>query len=175
MNWSNFLFSFDGRINRAKIWLFILIIIVAYICFGIVFTVLFGASTVHADDHCRDQPGGDVRGGRRCPGQRHRVLRLLLLVFYTRSVGLSAKRLHDRNKGAIWLVWFIVLPAILNVARVAIWPMDLSAGPQTTHPAAIAMQLVAFGLSLWAFVELYCLRGTVGDNGYGPDPLAAKT
>ena len=27
-------------------------------------------------------------------------------------------------------------------------------------------------ISLWAFVELYCLPGTTGSNRYGPDPLA---
>jgi uncharacterized membrane protein YhaH (DUF805 family) len=174
MNWSNFLFSFDGRINRAKIWLFILIIIVAYICFGIVFTVLFGASLFTLMFTVATNPAAMFTAGGAALGSIIAFCAFYLLVFYT-GLAVSAKRLHDRNKGAIWLVWFIVLPAILNVARVAIWPIDLSAGAQTTNPAAIAMQLVAFGLSLWAFVELYCLRGTVGDNSYGPDPLAGKT
>jgi uncharacterized membrane protein YhaH (DUF805 family) len=33
-----------------------------------------------------------------------------------------------------------------------------------------------FGMALyvWGFVELYCLRGTSGDNQYGPDPLAGR-
>jgi uncharacterized membrane protein YhaH (DUF805 family) len=29
-------------------------------------------------------------------------------------------------------------------------------------------------VSLWAFVEIYCLSGTVGDNRFGPDPLAKR-
>ena len=174
MNWSNFLFGFDGRINRAKIWLFFLIIVVAYICFGIVFTVLFGASLFTLMITAATNPAAMFAGGGAALGSTIAFCAFYLLVFYV-GLAVSAKRLHDRNKGAIWLVWFIVLPAILNVARVAIWPPDFSAGPQTTNPAAIAMQLVAFGLSLWAFVELYCLRGTIGDNRYGADPLAAKT
>ena len=33
------------------------------------------------------------------------------------------------------------------------------------------LHLVAFAITVWAFVELGCLRGTVGPNQYGPDPL----
>jgi uncharacterized membrane protein YhaH (DUF805 family) len=31
---------------------------------------------------------------------------------------------------------------------------------------------VAFALYIWGFVEMGCLRGTVGPNRFGPDPLA---
>ena len=31
--------------------------------------------------------------------------------------------------------------------------------------------LAAFAVGVWAFVELGCLRGTIGPNRYGPDPL----
>jgi uncharacterized membrane protein YhaH (DUF805 family) len=33
------------------------------------------------------------------------------------------------------------------------------------------LHLVGFAITVWAFVELGCLRGTVGPNQYGPDPL----
>ena len=33
------------------------------------------------------------------------------------------------------------------------------------------LHLVSFAITVWAFVELGCLRGTVGPNQYGPDPL----
>ena len=36
----------------------------------------------------------------------------------------------------------------------------------------LVLHLVAFAITVWAFVELGCLRGTVGPNRYGPDPLA---
>ena len=29
----------------------------------------------------------------------------------------------------------------------------------------------ASAIGVWAFVELACLRGTVGPNAYGPDPI----
>jgi uncharacterized membrane protein YhaH (DUF805 family) len=39
-------------------------------------------------------------------------------------------------------------------------------------PLVVITRGAATIISLWAFVELYILRGTVGDNRYGPDPLA---
>ena len=32
--------------------------------------------------------------------------------------------------------------------------------------------MIAFVLSIWGFVEMYCLKGTAGTNRFGPDPLA---
>jgi len=45
--------------------------------------------------------------------------------------------------------------------------------PQS-NPMMTVLRLVSLGLSLWGFVELYCLRGTTGANQYGPDPLEGK-
>ena len=36
---------------------------------------------------------------------------------------------------------------------------------------AFALGLVALALSIWSFVELFCLRGTRGPNRFGPDPI----
>ena len=33
--------------------------------------------------------------------------------------------------------------------------------------------LIGFAVSIWAIVELGILRGTIGANQYGPDPLPA--
>jgi uncharacterized membrane protein YhaH (DUF805 family) len=32
---------------------------------------------------------------------------------------------------------------------------------------------LGFAVLVWAFVELGCLRGTLGPNRFGPDPLVA--
>jgi uncharacterized membrane protein YhaH (DUF805 family) len=35
----------------------------------------------------------------------------------------------------------------------------------------IILHLVSFAITIWAIVELGFLRGTIGPNRYGPDPL----
>ena len=45
-------------------------------------------------------------------------------------------------------------------------------GRQRLAKAPLQIFQAPAGNGLWAFVELYCLRGTEGENRYGPDPLA---
>jgi uncharacterized membrane protein YhaH (DUF805 family) len=91
------------------------------------------------------------------------------------------KRLHDRDKSAWWLLLFVFVPTVLLAVGMgaAIYGMLISGDPgddvsQMGGLGAIA-SLVGFAILLWAFVELACLRGTVGPNKYGPDPLEEPT
>ena len=77
------------------------------------------------------------------------------------SIAIGIKRLHDRNKSGWWLLVFYVLPGVLgNIGSYS--GMDF------------VFNLANLALSIWALVELGCLRGTSGRNQYGPDPLAPK-
>jgi len=75
------------------------------------------------------------------------------------SLAVALKRLHDREKSAWWLLLFYLLPALLyGIANV-------------TEYEGLVFSLAALGISLWALVELGCLRGASGPNPHGPDPL----
>jgi len=86
---------------------------------------------------------------------RHRAMPLMI-------AAIGCKRLHDRNKSGWCMVPFFVLPILLDKA--AEWP----GAPNVDFFFA----LVAFGINIWAFVEIFCLKGTKGPNVFGPDPLA---
>jgi uncharacterized membrane protein YhaH (DUF805 family) len=77
-------------------------------------------------------------------------------------LALGAKRLHDRNKSAWWLALFWLLPGVLQ-----------GIGEQI-GTAGIVLSIAAFAISIWGLVELGFLRGTVGPNQYGPDPLEGQ-
>lgn len=85
------------------------------------------------------------------------------------GIFVGIKRLHDRDKPGWWLVIFYVIPMILSAISAY---LTLDAGEQTS--LAMLISLVSLAISLWAFVELGCLRGTVGPNQYGPDPIAPQ-
>ena len=87
------------------------------------------------------------------------ILIILYIPLFWVSLALGAKRLHDRNKSAWWLVLFYVAPGVAS-----------GIGDQMEY-LGFVLHLVAFAITVWAFVELGCLRGTVGPNQYGPDPL----
>ncbi len=126
----NLLFSAEGRINRAKLWLAGLIYMAGALVLVALLMLLWQVlpGEVHGDTF-------HVEGVKAVPY-------IALVLGYA---GLSAwsgicvavKRFHDRGKSGLWvLIQFV--PVI---------------GPA------------------WFFVEAGCLRGTVGPNQYGPDPL----
>jgi uncharacterized membrane protein YhaH (DUF805 family) len=77
------------------------------------------------------------------------------------NIAIGVKRLHDRDKSGWWLLLFYPLPVVLD--RI---------GSGAGSVGAI-FSLASFAISIWAIVELGCLRGTDGPNAYGPDPLQA--
>jgi uncharacterized membrane protein YhaH (DUF805 family) len=79
------------------------------------------------------------------------------------NLAIGAKRLHDRDKSAWWLLLFYAAPGILSTA-----------GSQMEDVGFIILHIISFSISVWAFVELGCLRGTPGANRYGPDPLGTS-
>jgi uncharacterized membrane protein YhaH (DUF805 family) len=75
---------------------------------------------------------------------------------------LSIKRLHDRNKSGWWMALFFIVPSLLG-------KLSDRLGDQT---AVFIVSGIGLGLSVWCFVEIFCLKGTKGPNRFGPDPLA---
>ncbi|MBM3529456.1 MAG: DUF805 domain-containing protein [Alphaproteobacteria bacterium] len=83
------------------------------------------------------------------------------------GVMVGIKRLHDRDKSGWWIALFVGVPMVLGAAGAWInyqLEEDVTSG-------SMVLSLVSFAISLWGFIELGCLRGTAGQNQYGPDPL----
>ncbi|MTJ92089.1 MAG: DUF805 domain-containing protein [Desulfovibrio sp.] len=75
------------------------------------------------------------------------------------TVGVTTRRLHDRNLSGWWQLLPLVaaLPVIIAVALDADWLLML---------AGCAAALTSLGL-----LVVYALKGTSGHNRFGPDPL----
>jgi uncharacterized membrane protein YhaH (DUF805 family) len=77
--------------------------------------------------------------------------------------------IHDRNKTG-WLVLLPLVPALLMLLFMGIGAAAGGGG------AAVAIIGGIFGIALlaiaiWFFVEFGCMRGTIGANRFGPDPV----
>jgi uncharacterized membrane protein YhaH (DUF805 family) len=167
MDWTWSLFSFKGRINRAKLWLALLVIL----CW----MIFLGGLVVAIDS---------LSGGAKSFGFRINDVFLILdpetyrslsnadlVPLFAKVIGAplfawaylatSIKRLHDRDKSGWWIIPFFVAPSLYNQFEDRLGDSNLLLLPG----------LAAFVLLLWGFVEMYCLKGSRKTNRFGPSPL----
>lgn len=99
------------------------------------------------------------------------------LILLIPGIAVSVRRLHDTNRSGLWLLIIpipIVLNIILNISFGKQWTYDINNGEL---PISF---IVSLFLSLIYFLENITLiiwlieKGTIGENRFGPDPLAKK-
>jgi uncharacterized membrane protein YhaH (DUF805 family) len=141
--------SFEGRIGRKSYWIgtIILIIVMMVVMFGAIF--LIGGS-IMANDF-----------------QTRMVTFVLQLLFLYPSAALMVKRLQDRNRPSYFAA-FMLVPVILKGLTDLV---GMTGDPLNQNALDYLFNIVIFAVGIWFFIELGCLRGTVGPNQYGPDPL----
>jgi uncharacterized membrane protein YhaH (DUF805 family) len=138
-------FSFHGRAARMAFW----IVSLTWFVLGEAFDYWWtGRGLAAAEGHDRTLVNAALVLG---------SLPVLVSCF-----AISVRRLHDRNKGAWWLLVFVVGPVVLQVAGSL---NTLDAGP------SVILMVAALVLAIWGFIELGCTPGTSGPNRYGLDPL----
>jgi uncharacterized membrane protein YhaH (DUF805 family) len=170
MDWTWYLFSFKGRINRAKYWLagliigcwMIFLMLLLFVPIGYFFGwpkefnfsidnvfVIFDPASYRGLS--RSDIGVIIVNVLSMP--------LFLWVFFATSV----KRLHDRGRSGWWMVLFFVFPGLYGQFAERLhsyWFLPLA--------------LLACVLFFWGLIEFYFLRGTKWTNQYGPNPLGKE-
>ena len=147
MDWGNLLFSFEGRINRAKFWIAVLVYVVASVIAGVIAFV-----------SPSEMLGTLING-------------VVSLVAFVSGIFVAIKRLHDRDKSGWWLLLFYIAPGVLAVIGSVAWMFAAMGEGAGAGGFGFVCLAAAAAISIWAFIEFGCLRGTVGPNRYGPDPL----
>ncbi len=101
---------------------------------------------------------------------------IMFVIFVYPSAALCIKRRHDRDNNGIdvWIYFGLALISLLIQALgFAYTTMDMGNGVvipvPTTALAVVGFIVAVFGIYL--IVVLGFLKGTVGSNRYGPDPL----
>ncbi len=167
--------SFDGRIPRSSFWLGTLGLIL--ISFVSIFVIgLFFART----------------------GYFPRLVPLIItLALLYPAAAITVKRLHDRNKPAMpWLLIFFlpgIVSNLMKAFKIDYTVVDMQEAIETggmmgmgrmrsmfgmgefemLAPGSIAtaVSLISFVVGIWVLIELGFLKGTTGENDFGPDPL----
>ncbi|HEX4302623.1 MAG TPA: DUF805 domain-containing protein [Rhizomicrobium sp.] len=156
MSWSHYLFGFHGRINRARYWQAIPVGFGFLVVACLLAVPYIAIDQPHANSGHPLSPLGIATIVAECA---------LALSYFVFAFALMVKRLHDRNRSAWFILPFFVVPELLSAM------VNLNKHAGMPLPLELALRLAILGLSIWAFVELGCLRGTEGENRYGPDPL----
>jgi uncharacterized membrane protein YhaH (DUF805 family) len=175
MDYVWYLFRFEGRINRARYWQALLIIIGIGICWLMIFGMLtIGAASMLGATGPINFSLGIEEIQKLFDPAFYRTLALaklpivlfqvtgsmlILWIFFATSI----KRLHDRDKSAWWMIPFLLLPGYYN--QVAEWLPD-------AFVLQVLLGLGTFVLCVWGMIEMYFLRGSRKTNRFGADPLA---
>lgn len=174
-----FLFSFEGRINRAKFWLSLPILLVWMI--GILLMMLIAMEyalylAAQAQPHFSAKINASLSideltkmlglashlslSPRDTISLAGNLIGLSILMWIVLAV--SVKRLHDRDRSGWWIMPFFVLPCF----------SDYLPNRLTDSIFMAPLNLAFFVFGIWGFIELGFLRGTSSTNRFGPDPLA---
>ncbi|MBS0363576.1 MAG: DUF805 domain-containing protein [Proteobacteria bacterium] len=138
--------SFQGRASRQRFWYTTLALVGVYVGLVVVMVVARIVSPILSLPFL-----------------------IAILPMIVASFANSARRLHDRNKSAWWLLLFQGLPLLLSTFGA----MARLGAPGDAGVTAVSglLSLISLPISIWALVELGFLRGTSGPNKYGDDPL----
>lgn len=92
--------SFEGRINRQKWWLGLIVLVIAEWVIMFIITMFFGASMpAEVDPNAMGYSASYQLGA-----VGTIILLIILIPFIWAGLALSAKRWHDRGKSAWWIL-----------------------------------------------------------------------
>jgi len=137
----------DGRIGRKSYWTgLVILVVITLIAMVAIYPITMNVG-----------------------GPRLAMLLLLIvqLVLLYPSLAIMSKRFHDRNRPGS-LAWIMIVPWLLSALLGALGITD----PADPFWLDYLLQAVLLIVSIWFLIELGILKGTDGDNAYGPDPLA---
>jgi uncharacterized membrane protein YhaH (DUF805 family) len=166
--------SLNGRLNRKPYWIVGLCLLVLLLIVVIAITIVSIQST---------QP--ELALG---------LATLVQLAILWPAAALMAKRFHDRNKSAAYVLLQIV-PVLIQMATdlfgitgkpmpLALVDADASLASAWVsvmewrfwnQPIDLILGSWIFIVTAWFLIELGFLRGTHGTNRYGPDPLGTPS
>src|SRR6185369_4770256 len=104
MDFVNIFITFSGRINRAKYW-------IAAIVYAAI-SLVFNGAAYFADQSTAVST----------------INAIMSVVVMVSSIGVTVKRLHDRNKSGWYVLLFVIAPAILLGAGLVVGTMASGSG-----------------------------------------------
>jgi uncharacterized membrane protein YhaH (DUF805 family) len=145
MDYVKLLFSFKGRINRARF----LVVQLPLLAFWLTFAF-----------HLSSQP--DAWDG------------VIVIAMIWINLATMAKRLHDRDRNGWWALAFFIFGRLSYAYNGLFLGLYFGVDISIARELLLVMLVVALSLLQTGIViELFFMPGTDGRNWFGPDPLAS--
>ncbi|MGH6643396.1 MAG: DUF805 domain-containing protein [Phenylobacterium sp.] len=143
MDYARLLFSFNGRINRARY-------LAVQLALLTVWLVLWLKS----------------------PFQQWQVLHsVAALALIWINAATTAKRLHDRNRSGWWTIAVLVVTPLAYLYYGLLFGLYFGVDVSVVREWLLVMLAVTLSvLQTWIVIELFFMIGTDGLNRFGPDP-----
>jgi uncharacterized membrane protein YhaH (DUF805 family) len=149
MDYARTLFSFKGRINRARYLVIQLALLTVWFLFWV-----------------------------KAPFQQWEMGLAAAIPMIWINLATTAKRLQDRNRHGWWAVAIVVINRLSLLYYGLFFGLSFGVDISIAQELLLVMGAVGLSvLQTWIVVELFFLTGTDGANRFGPDPTrtAAKS
>jgi uncharacterized membrane protein YhaH (DUF805 family) len=147
MEYARLLFSFKGRINRARFLVVQLTLLALWFMVWVKFSLQFASQW---------EPW---------------VLSIAMIWI---NAATTVKRLHDRDRRGWWAVAIFVVNRLSYVYYGLFFGSYFGVDISTAGQLLLVMLVVALSLlQTWVVIELFFLIGSDGPNRFGPDPTRA--
>jgi uncharacterized membrane protein YhaH (DUF805 family) len=150
MDYAWLLFSFKGRINRARYLVVQLALLTVWLILWLKFPLHFSSqwNDLHFDW-------------------------VVAITMIWINAATTVKRLHDRNRSGLWAVAIFIVNRLSYAYYGLFFGLYFGVDISTAKELLLVMLAVALSLlETWVIIELFFLIGTDGRNRFGPDPLA---
>jgi uncharacterized membrane protein YhaH (DUF805 family) len=151
VNYIGLLFSFRGRINRARYLLVQGALLTFWFMLFVKLSIYFSSQwqALHFDW-------------------------VVAIAMIWINAATTAKRLHDRNTSGWWAVAIFVLNRLSYVYYGLFFGLAFGVDISSAEELLPVMLAVAMSLlQTWVVIELFFMMGTDGPNRFGPDPTRA--
>jgi uncharacterized membrane protein YhaH (DUF805 family) len=138
----------DGRIGREAFWLGLGGLLFVGMVVWLVLNSAFGMATFMG---------------------RLLMLAMQFILAYP-AFAIFAKRFQDRDKPAVLGLILILLGLAINFVSLA----GATGDPINPNLLGWILRVIDLVAAFWFLIELGILRGTIGQNRYGPDPLPPR-
>jgi uncharacterized membrane protein YhaH (DUF805 family) len=149
MSFWQWLFSFKGRIKRARWWAAALVYAAASVIAAAAIWLFILIAAVQLDSEDEASLLGSTLAG------------FLLIALTVSGLAVTVKRFHDRGKSGWWVV-----PALALLAFGAMIAIS-SGNPSDPDILGVFIMLAAL---VWMVVDLGVLSGNAGANRFGDEP-----